>query len=123
MRVAGTAPCRQRSMTSAAGQWTLCYCAARRNGCDDREDFVLDFGTLHILGPLRQDLTCFAGPCRAQAAPECRESVVTSGVCASSAMVTCLRPASQVRCCFQRRPSGRTRFWGQFVSLEFCNRL
>ena len=52
----------ESSMTSAAGQWTLCYCAARRNGCDDREDFVLDFGTLHILGPLRQDLTCFAGP-------------------------------------------------------------
>ena len=50
-------------MTSAGGNYKLCWCGTWVGGCETQEDFNVDFGNFHLIGPfpLKQDRTCFAG--------------------------------------------------------------
>ena len=50
-------------MTSAGGNFKLCWCSIWAGGCETQEGFNVDFGNLHLIGPfpLQQDRTCIAG--------------------------------------------------------------
>ena len=50
-------------VTSAGGEYRLCWCAASFNTCSSTEHFVTDEGALTLIGPtpLFRDRTCVSG--------------------------------------------------------------
>ena len=50
-------------VTAAGGQYRLCWCGSNSSACGTPEAFVIDVGSLFLLGPgpLRQDRTCLSG--------------------------------------------------------------
>ncbi len=52
--------------SSAGGQYRMCWCGGGGAGCQQADDFRMDFGSLTLIGPtpLNQHKTCVAGqPC------------------------------------------------------------